>query len=154
MTDSRAKGARGETVVRDLLRELTGLQWERVPMSGALAPTHKLKGDLYVPETSMKYCVEVKNYADDHFTSKLLTSKSPQLIEWWEQTVREAMEVNKEPLLIFKFDRSKIFVAYEPKPTVEYNYTHVNVNGYSFNVSLLNDWINREKPEWLKPSKN
>jgi hypothetical protein len=150
MTDSRAKGARGETVVRDFLREATGLQWERVPMSGALSPTHRLKGDLYVPETSMRYCVEVKNYADDHFTSKLLTSKTPQLIEWWEQTVREASEVDKDPLLIFKFDRSKIFVAYEAKPTVEYNYTHVNVNGYSFNVSLLNDWINREKPQWLK----
>lgn len=152
MTDSRAKGARGETTVRDALRQLTGLKWERVPMSGALSPTHKLKGDLYLPETPMRYCVEVKNYAEDHFTSKLLTSKNPQLIDWWEQTVREAMEVDKEPLLIFKFDRSKLFVAYETTPTVEYNYTHINVNGYSFHVSLLNDWVEKEKPQWLKSS--
>ena len=35
VVDSRAKGARGEYLVRDLLREHTGLQFERVPMSGA-----------------------------------------------------------------------------------------------------------------------
>ena len=33
VVDSRAKGARGEYLVRDLLREHTGLQFERVPMS-------------------------------------------------------------------------------------------------------------------------
>ena len=46
MVDSRAKGARGEYLVRDLLREHTNLQFERVPMSGAL---EYLKGDLYDP---------------------------------------------------------------------------------------------------------
>ena len=46
MVDSRAKGARGEYLVRDMLREFTGLKFERVPASGAL---EYLKGDLYVP---------------------------------------------------------------------------------------------------------
>ena len=47
MVDSRAKGARGEYLVRDLLRESTQVfSFERVPMSGAL---EYLKGDLYVP---------------------------------------------------------------------------------------------------------
>jgi hypothetical protein len=46
MVDSRAKGARGEYAVRDLLREYTDLQFERVPSSGAL---EYLKGDLYIP---------------------------------------------------------------------------------------------------------
>ena len=46
MVDSRAKGARGEYLVRDMLREATGLKFERVPASGAL---EYLKGDLYVP---------------------------------------------------------------------------------------------------------
>ena len=36
MVDSRAKGARGEYLVRDMLREATGLKFERVPASGAL----------------------------------------------------------------------------------------------------------------------
>jgi len=45
VVDSRAKGARGEYLVRDILREFTGHQFERVPSSGAL---EYLKGDLYV----------------------------------------------------------------------------------------------------------
>ena len=36
MVDSRAKGARGEYLVRDMLRDATGLKFERVPSSGAL----------------------------------------------------------------------------------------------------------------------
>ena len=36
MVDSRAKGARGEYLVRDMLRQHTGHQFERVPSSGAL----------------------------------------------------------------------------------------------------------------------
>lgn len=73
MVDPRAKGARTETVVRDLLRKLTGLVWERVPGSGALDPKHLLKGDLYVPGRTNLYSVEVKGYAEDHINSTLLT---------------------------------------------------------------------------------
>lgn len=117
MVDSREKGARAEIQVRDLLRKYTGYKWERVPLSGALDVSHQMKADLYVPGYDCSYVVEVKHYADDHLTSKILTSKNPQLIQWWQQTVREAEEMNKEPLLFFKYDRSKIFVAtYEKLP--------------------------------------
>ena len=61
MVDSRAKGARGEYLVRDMLREATGYKFERVPASGAL---EYLKGDLYVPNAANKYCIEVKNYSE------------------------------------------------------------------------------------------
>ena len=53
MVDSRAKGARGEYLVRDMLRDATGLKFERVPSSGAL---EYLKGDLYVPNQRNYYC--------------------------------------------------------------------------------------------------
>ena len=56
MVDSRAKGARGEYLVRDMLREATNLQFERVPNSGAL---EYLKGDLYVPHAKNRFCIEV-----------------------------------------------------------------------------------------------
>ena len=59
MVDSRAKGARGEYLVRDLLRQHTDLQFERVPSSGAL---EYLKGDLYVPHEKNKYCIEAVSY--------------------------------------------------------------------------------------------
>lgn len=112
MVDSRAKGRTAELKCRDELRKLTGLRWERTPMSGALSAHHKLKGDLYVPETPLKYCVEVKHYKDNHVDVRLLTNLKPKFQEWWDQTVREAEQMDKEPLLVFKYDRSKWFAAF------------------------------------------
>lgn len=145
MVDPRQKGARGELQVRDKLRELTGHVWERTPGSGALDPKHKLKGDLYIPDASNVYCVEVKNYEEDHITSKLLTSSNPQLIEWWTQAERQASQVGRKPLLIFKFNRSKMFVAYNDVPST--NLKTILILDKIF-VSLLEDWITSEKPKF------
>lgn len=112
MVDSRQKGRAAELNARNILRDLTGLGWERVPMSGALDPKHKMKGDLYVPGEDIKYCVEVKHYKDDHLTSKLITSNNPMILQWWEQTVREANQLDREPLLLFKHNRSKWFCMF------------------------------------------
>lgn len=113
MANSRDKGMRAELNLRDILRKKTGKKWERVPGSGALNAKHGLKGDLYIPQEGIQYCVEVKHYASDQLTSSLLTGKSPMIMQWWAQAVRQADEVSLEPLLFFKFDRSKWFVATE-----------------------------------------
>ena len=144
VVDSRQKGARTETLARDMLRKHTKLNWERVPGSGALDPKHQLKGDLYVPGQTNRFCVEVKGYAEDHINSGLLTHKTPQLIEWWQQTDRQARQVDKLPLLIFKYDRSKLFVA-----TVAYDLDmlknrwllYSNGGDYEFYIMLLEDWL-------------
>lgn len=150
MVDSRTKGARGELVIRDALRELTKLAWERIPSSGALSEVHKLKGDLYVPGVHNHYCVEAKNYADDHLNSSILTSTSPQLFTWWEQTVRQGKQVGKKPLLIFKFNRSKIFCAFEEIPYSEkYQFIFINGKLTQFYVALLKDWIVYDKPTFV-----
>ena len=149
MVDSRAKGARTETVARDLLRKLTGLQWERVPGSGALDPKHQLKGDLYIPGEANTYAVEVKGYAEDHLNSSILTSKAPQLVEFWKQAVRQGHQVHKKPLLIFKFDRSKLFVAFEDLPkTLGYRCILISVDEHDFYVALLEDWIKFDQPKF------
>lgn len=144
MVDSRAKGARVETQIRDALRKLTNLTWERVPGSGALDPKHLLKGDLYVPGQNNLFCVEAKGYAEDHLTSKVLTGKSPQLLDFWAQAVRQGEQVKKKPLLVFKFDRSKIFVAFEDLPNGKYRTMLIDCDGYKFYVALLEDWITKE----------
>lgn len=149
MVDSRAKGARTETQARDILRKATKLQWERVPGSGALDPKHKLKGDLYIPDSSNKYAVEVKGYAEDHVSSKLLTGKAPQLLEFWKQTVRQGQQVSRKPLLIFKFDRSKFFVAFDDIPTANYRYIFIDINDHQFYIALLEDWLTYEQPEFI-----
>jgi len=149
MVDSREKGARAETLARDALRKLSKLQWERTPGSGALDPKHLLKGDLYIPGAKNLYVVEVKHYAEDHLTSALLTHKKPQFFEWWEQAVRQGKQVKQKPLLIFKFDRSKLFVGYEDVPSGVYNYMFVNAHGYEVYISLLEDWYENEQPKFI-----
>lgn len=149
MVDSRQKGARAETVFRDILREHTKLQFERVPGSGALDPKHKLKGDLYIPDASNIFCIEVKHYCEDHLTSKLLTSKTPQLLEWWEQCERQGRQVDRKPLLLYKFDRSKCFAAFKDEPTQLFNYMLVNINDYVFYTCLLEDWLRYETPKFI-----
>lgn len=146
MVDARQKGARGETAVRDALRKLTGLHWERTPGSGALDAKHKLKGDLYIPDSKNNYCVEVKNYEDDHLTSKYLTSTNPQISIWWAQTVRESAEVGRLPLLIFKFNRSKLFVAFQQVDPPPEKFIYLSRD--NIYVMILEDWIKLCKPQW------
>lgn len=149
MVDPRAKGARAETAIRDRLRELTKLNWERVPSSGALDPKHGLKGDLYVPNEKNLYCVEVKHYADDHITSSILTAKEPQLVTWWSQAMRQGKQVGKIPLLIFKHDRSKIFCAFSDLPTEFDRFISVCANDHYFNVAMLEDFVLHEQPKFI-----
>ena len=147
MVDARAKGARTETQIRDILREHTGLQWERIPGSGALDEKHGLKGDLYVAGAHNLFCVEVKGYAEDHINSTILSGKSPQIMEFWSQAVRQGLQVKKEPLLIFKFNRSKAFVAWKAQtalPEGQYPYICINRGEHEFFVSLLDDWLRNE----------
>ena len=92
MVDSRAKGAAGERQVRDVLRSRTGLDWQRVPLSGAL---EYMKGDLFIPNAHNNYCVEVKFYKDSHFNDKILTNKIFAATKDKPSVVNEYMYVNQ-----------------------------------------------------------
>ena len=85
MVDSRAKGARGETIVRDKLRELTGLQWERVPGSGALDPKHKLTSVLTEMLSKNDPDFAKKSDIKWNFT-KFLVDKSGNVVARFEPT--------------------------------------------------------------------
>jgi len=149
--DSRAKGARAEMVVRDEMRKLTGLRWERIPASGALSAVHQLKGDLYIPGEYNHYCVEVKHYAEDSLSSTYLTGVNPQLSQFWEQTVRESGQVNKKPLLIYKYDRSKLYACMDDLLIEQKDYPHRYLYSHEgFYITRLEQWVNFCKPEWTK----
>lgn len=147
--DVRQKGATAETKARDELRAQTGLKWERVPGSGALDPKHGLKADLYVPNEKNLFAVEVKHYKDGHINSGLLTDKTPQIIEWWQQSVRQGLQVDKEPLLIFKHDRSKFFCAFKDMPEDGYRFMMISTHGYEFYIALLSEYIKFNKPKFI-----
>lgn len=149
MTNSREKGARAELKARDLLRQYTGLQWERTPGSGALDARHGLKGDLYIPNSSQVYCVEVKHYEADHLTSKILTDKEPQLITWWRQALRQGAQVGRKPMLLFKFDRSKWFVALKAEDTNNATRRVVlAVDDMSLHISELEAFLKSTEVKW------
>jgi Holliday junction resolvase len=144
MVDSRAKGARGEYLVRDMLRTYTGYQFERVPASGALA---YLKGDIYVPNEKNRFCIEVKSYAESPLTDKIFTArKTNNLIRWWKKVEIQAEGGNQEPLLFFKYNRSPIFVVTAMKPNLS-DYMYINwLNCY---IAEAMPWLENEKPEFL-----
>ena len=145
MVDSRAKGARGEYIVRDMLRDYTDLQFERVPNSGAL---EYLKGDLYVPHEKNRFCIEVKNYAESPLTDKIFTApKTNNLIKWWKKLKEQAIGGNQEPLLFFKYNRSPVFVVTEEKPVKTLQYMQIKfLDCY---VLLAEDWLDVEEMDFL-----
>ena len=144
MVDSRAKGAAGERQVRDILRRHSSLDWQRVPHSGAL---EYMKGGLFVPNTHNNYCVEVKFYKNSHFNDKILTNTTNEFVKWWEQTIRQAKQAEKRPLLFFKYNRSKVFVAVGQEPKVVKNYMYVNhLECYVMEATA---WLTYEKTSFI-----
>ena len=146
MVDSRAKGARGEYLVRDLLREYTDLQFERVPNSGAL---EYLKGDLYVPHEKNRFCIEVKNYAESPLTDKIFTApRTNNLIKWWAKLLQQADGGGQEALLFFKYNRSPVFVVTEEPPVATENYMFICfLNCF---VLLADEWLEKETIRFIK----
>lgn len=56
------------------------------------------------------YSIECKSYATaDNFTS--LVSGTANIFKWFEESVVDAAKIGKEPILIFKWNRTPIFVA-------------------------------------------
>lgn len=144
MVNVRQKGARGETQVRDLLRKYTSIKFERVPCSGALP---YLKGDLYIPNAANRFCIEVKNYAESHLNDKIFTSKTNKLVCWWNKIIEQAIAANLEPLLFFKYNRSKVFVATSIKPVNTENY--IDIRWLNCYIILAEEWLRKEKIKWL-----
>ena len=148
MVDSRQKGARNEAALKKLLIEKTGLNWQRVPGSGALDAKHGLKGDLYIPNEKNVYCIEVKAYKESVINHTLLTGKNPQLDLFWEQTVRQGRQTDRLPLLIFKHNRSKWFVMYFSTQLPYCDILYYSKLGTY--ISLLEDWLINEEQEFIK----
>ena len=145
MVDSRAKGVRGEYIVRDMLRDHTGYQFERVPNSGALS---YLKGDLYVPGAKNRFCIEVKNYSESPLTDKIFTQpKTNNLIKWWRKIKLQADSMDQEPLLFFKYNRSPVFVVTELNPIVLEEVMELPWLGCK--VMLAQPWLEIENVEFL-----
>lgn len=119
--------------------------FERTPASGALAYA---KGDLWLPSQNCAYCIEIKHYADSHFNDKIFTSKTNNVVVWWNKIKKQAAECGKKPLLIFKYNRSKLFVCTATKPAATENY--IDIRWLGCYTMLLEEWLKKEEITWLQ----
>lgn len=134
---SKTKGRSFEYVVRDIFTEAFKTQFERVPLSGALA---YLKGDVYAPwKPDFPWCIEAKHHKEVPWNN-LLTAKSSLLLDFWRQTLREALIMKKAPLLVYKWDRSKLHVCWNDSIEVS-DCIQVKVGDCEFKMALLDSWI-------------
>lgn len=141
MVNSRQKGKVGETLVKKFLEDNTPHKWDFTPGSGS----GLIKGDLHIQGKNNYFCVEVKNYAESPLNDKVLTSKTNDLVQWWTKLVTQSK--NKKPLLFFKYNRSKLFVATSIKPTSVDKY--LDFRWLDCYVMLAEDWIGKEEIKWL-----
>src|SRR6056300_331628 len=141
---SKAKGSAYEQKIATRLTAEFGIEFRRVPLSGAI---DYLKGDIWTPHDAAwwPYATECKHNKDFQWNN-LLTSKTTDILNFWRQTVREAEVMKKKPLLIFRWNRSKDFVAFDDDLKVPF-YMEINSFGCRFKVTKLDDWIDVVKNE-------
>jgi hypothetical protein len=65
---------------------------------------------------------------------------------WWKKLVNQAKATGKEPLLIFRYDRSKFFVATIKKPVNTENY--VDICWLKCYTLVLDEWLEKENIKW------
>ena len=135
---SKTKGRAFEYVVRDKLSETFDSKFERVPLSGALT---YLKGDVYAPWLpTFPWTIEAKNYKEVPWNN-LLTSKTSGLHKFWDQSVDEAKVMNKYPLLVYKWDRSKLYCCWYDDLVKVDNYILLHTDKTKFYMTLFDDWL-------------
>ena len=139
MVNPRQKGNRGEQQVISLLNRLTDEQWVQTPGSGS----GKIKGDLQVPLKHNIFTVEVKFYKHVGFGSKIYTQKSNNLYKWWSKLCKQAQDMQQEPLLIFKENHGKFFVATVRKPKNTLRYMHIAWLGAY--ILIAEHWLEKEE---------
>jgi hypothetical protein len=146
---SKNKGRAFEYVVRDKLTDTFKSQFERVPLSGALS---YLKGDVYAPWLpDFPWCIEAKHHKEVDWNN-VLTAKTSLLLEFWDQTTREALVMKKKPLLIYKWDRSKLFACWFDDLVVTKNFVHIKSGERQFYMCLLDDWLASASQVYTKPN--
>lgn len=94
MVNSIRKGKRFEREVAKLLTILTGVKWQRVPQSGAMATMMNLKnrifaGDVFCEDEPFNTWVVECKITKERITLSDFTSKKSRLWKWIEQLEKE-----------------------------------------------------------------
>lgn len=158
--NSSNKGKSFERVVSKVLTErFPNLIFQRVLSSGAFLGgknTHRAinfsseKADSFIGDIfcsnrdDFRFTIECKSYAEqpklsDFFLETFL------IIKWFSECVFDCEKNGKDPILIFKFNRSKIMFATYTKHTPK-NINLINFKNVS--IGVLEDLLNNTEEDW------
>ena len=146
---SRDKGARGERELVRLLQPCLPGGW-KVRRALPYENGHDLrvvdeKGDA-VP---MGWAIECKRYSD-FSVGEVLRGPSARWLDWWRQTVRQAEQVGRDPLLATRGDRRPWWVWSDKGWSLGGANVHVEVavDGHTVCGSLLDADVLAELGDW------
>ncbi len=105
------------------------------------------------------FSIECKFYAD--FSFDLLLQNKGKLPEWWAQCVLDSIRDGKRPMMIFKKNRSPIYIALDPITLTDMgsHCRYQSINQLSFTnetvdksmvIMLFEDWLKQTDHESLK----
>lgn len=139
----KAKGTAFEAKIAKYLTQELGMEFKRMPLSGSIS---YLKGDLWTPTDTagFEFCIECKHYKEVNWNG-LLTAEKCDLLEFWRQALREAEVMEKSPMLIYRWNRSKDFACWEADFINCKHQMEMNVFGLNFKMALLSDWVEEYK---------
>ena len=147
MVNARQKGTKAEKEVAAMLKRHTNLDFIQTPGSGS----GKIKGDLYVEHKHNLFLIEVKHYKDMGFSHKIFTQKSNNLVVWWNKAIKQAQEMEQEPLIFMKQNYANWYVVTTRKPIKDKRYMHINWLGAY--IVLADKWLENEKVEFTNGDK-
>jgi len=105
------------------------------------------------------FSIECKTYAD--FSFDLLLQDKGKIPVWWEQCQLDSHRDDKKPMMIFKKNRSPIYVAFDPISFLKISSycTSKTINQLSFDngraeksmvILLFEDWLKQVNFELLR----
>jgi len=156
---NKTKGKNFERQICELFTKTYGVNFQRVPNSGAfvgglntkryenLTNEQKLlaDGDIIVPSFLSHLSIECKSYKDFPFHS--LYTKQCRILDEW---IKQASNTKKSKwLLFFKINNKGIYVVYDVKM-----FSNIKTNNFTsynnYNIESAENFVNLNKEELLK----
>jgi hypothetical protein len=105
--NSNRKGAKGERVACNVLKEWSELEFSRVPRSGALRwkKTDNIVGDITCTEPNhICYMVFEVKLRKSISINDLIMAKKSDIMEFWSQVTEDGIRGKKVPVLMMRYD--------------------------------------------------
>jgi len=97
MVNGRQKGASFERTICNALRDDLNVKTAKRDLEQYRSAD---RGDILIDDNSFPYVIECKRYKKGSWSQS-----------WWDQVDKAAKAANKEPVLVYKFDRQPIRVV-------------------------------------------